>query len=118
MGGSGWTIEDEDMAALERFFETEDEWLQQEQIRALQSILTGELEADGAFADLVYVLETLVDMDLALEEEIMPIYEEMMPLRKRPVSDRLEELQCLQTELRERYLSLLSAEPCAESRIR
>lgn len=118
VGGSGWTIEAEDMAALELFFETEDEWLQKEQIRALQSILTGELEADGAFADLVYVLETLVDRDLALEEEIMPIYEQLMPLRKRPIADRLGELQCLQTELRERFLSLLSAEPCAESRIR
>jgi aryl-alcohol dehydrogenase-like predicted oxidoreductase len=118
LGGSGWTIEAEDVAALELFFETEDEWLQQEQIRALQSILTGELEANSAFADLVYVVETLVDMDLALEEEIMPIYEQLMPLRKQPAVDALEVLQCLQTELRERFLSLLSAEPCAESRIR
>ena len=105
LGGSGWTIEAEDLAALERFFETEDEWLQEEQIRALRSILTGELEANGAFADLVYVVETLVDMDLALEEEMMPIYERLMPLRKRPIADSLEELQCLQTELRGRFLS-------------
>jgi aryl-alcohol dehydrogenase-like predicted oxidoreductase len=118
LGGSGWALEAEDLVVLERFFDAEDDRLQREQIRALQSILTGDLETNGAFADLVYVLETLVDRGFVPEEEIMPVYGRLMPLRKQPAVDALEVLQCLQTELRERFLSLLVTEPVAENCIR
>jgi hypothetical protein len=59
---------------LERFFTAEDEWLRQAQITGLRTILTGTLEPESAFTDLVYVLETLTEMGLAPEEEIMLVY--------------------------------------------
>jgi aryl-alcohol dehydrogenase-like predicted oxidoreductase len=115
VGGSGWTLEAEDLAALERFFAEESDRLRREQVLSLQSILTGTLEPESAFADLVYALETLAEMDLAPEEEIMPVYGMLMPLRKRPGTELLEALQGIQARLRERFLSILSAEPIPES---
>jgi aryl-alcohol dehydrogenase-like predicted oxidoreductase len=113
--GSGWALEAKDMMALERFFAREDEWLRQEQILTLRSILTGALEPGSAFADLVYVLETAAEMELASEEEILPVYGKLLPLRKRSVSDALRELLAIQAELHERFLPLtLTAEPAPE----
>ncbi|MGD2206721.1 MAG: aldo/keto reductase, partial [Anaerolineae bacterium] len=117
LGGSGWSIEAEDLAALERFLASEDDRLRREQIRSLQRILTGTVEPESAFADLVYVLETLAEMELVPENEIMLVYGRLMPLRKRPVSDVLGELQALQTELRERFLPLVEVEPVSETRV-
>jgi aryl-alcohol dehydrogenase-like predicted oxidoreductase len=108
--GSGWTFEAEDLAALERFFAAEDEWLRQAQIISLRTILTGTLEPKSAFADLVYVLETVAEMGIAPEEEIMPVYGMLMPLRKRPGAEMLEQLQTIQARLCQHFLPFLTAE--------
>jgi hypothetical protein len=91
--------------------------LRQEQILSLQTILDGALESESAFADLVYVLETLAETQLAPEEEILPVYGMLMPLRKRSGTEVLEGLQGIQARLRERFLSVLTAEPIPESNV-
>jgi aryl-alcohol dehydrogenase-like predicted oxidoreductase len=110
IGGSGWTLEAKDLMTLERFFAAEDEWVCQAQILSLHTILTGGLEPENAFADLVYTLETLVQMGVALEGEIMPLYGQLMPLRKRPGAEVVVELQAIRARLRERFLPLLVTE--------
>ena len=118
LGSSGWTPEAEDLAALARLFARENEQVRREQILSLQGILTGTLEPESAFADLVYVLETAAEMELASEEEILPVYGKLMPLRKRAVSDALEELQAVRAELHERLSPLLrTAEPVPETHV-
>jgi aryl-alcohol dehydrogenase-like predicted oxidoreductase len=109
LGGSGWTIPAEDLAALEEYIAVEDERLQREQLRGLRAILTATLAPEDAFTDLVYVLETVAEMGLATEEEILPIFGELMPLRERPPAEVLGPLQAIQGELRRRFLSLVSA---------
>ena len=104
--------------ALARLFARENEQVRREQILSLQGILTGTLEPESAFADLVYVLETAAEMELASEEEILPVYGKLMPLRKRAVSDALEELQAVRAELHERLSPLLrTAEPVPETHV-
>jgi hypothetical protein len=115
LGGSGWTLEAEDLAALERFLAREDERLRQEQILTLRSILTRALEPESAFTDLVYVLETAAEMELAPEQEVLPVYVKLMPLRKENAADVLERLEAIRAELRERFLPRLPAEPVPEN---
>jgi aryl-alcohol dehydrogenase-like predicted oxidoreductase len=112
--GSGWVIEPDDLAAMEQFLAAEDERLRQAQARSLRTILSGSLEPESAFADLVYVLETLIEAGLAAEQEVLPLFGRLMPLRGRPATEALETLQGIQAELRERYLPLVAAEPPSE----
>jgi hypothetical protein len=95
---------------MEQFLAAEDERLRQAQARSLRTILTGSLEPESAFADLVYVLETLAEGGLAAEQEVLPVIGKLMPLRGRPAAEALETLQEIQAELRERFLPLVAAE--------
>jgi hypothetical protein len=118
LGGSGWILAVEDLAVLERLFAHENERVWREQILSLQGILTGMLEPESAFADMIYTLETLAEMEFASEEEILPVYGKLIPLRERAVSDALEELRAIRAALRERFLPLLlTAEPVPETHI-
>lgn len=110
LGGSGWAIEPDDLAAMEQFLAVEDERLRQAQARSLCTLLTGSLEPESAFADLVHVLETLVEGGLAAEEEVLPLFGKLMPLRGQPATEAPETLQGIQAELRERFLPLVAAE--------
>ena len=115
LGGSGWAIEPDDLAAMEQFLAAEDERVRQAQARSLRTILTGSLGPESAFADLVYVLETLAEGGLVAEEEVLPVFGKLMPLRDRPASEALEALQGIQAEIRERFLPLVAAKPPPES---
>ena len=114
LGGSGWSIEPDDLAAVEQFLTAEDERLRHTQALSLRTILTGSLEPESAFADLVYVLETLAEGGLAAEQEVLPVFGKLMPLRGRPAAEALEALQGIQAELRQRFLPLVAAEPPSE----
>jgi aryl-alcohol dehydrogenase-like predicted oxidoreductase len=108
--GSGWSIEPDDLAAMEQFLAAEDERVRQAQARSLGTLLTASLGPESAFADLVYVLETLVEGGIAAEEEVLPFFGKLMPLRGQPAMEALEALQGIQAELRERFLPLVAAE--------
>lgn len=107
LGGSGWKIPTDDLAALERFFGAEDERLQREQLHGLRSILSETLPPEDAFTNLVYVLETVAEMGLVPEEEVLAVYGELMPLRGQGPAEAWGTLQAIQGELREHILPLL-----------
>ncbi len=109
LGSSGWTMDPEVLASLDRYLAAEEERVRREQIVSLHRLLTEALKPQEAFADLVYALETLVERGLVSEEEIMPFYKELMPLRKRPAADVAEELEAIHAELQERFLPLVTA---------
>ena len=83
LGASGWAVAPDDLAELEWFFEDEDERVQQEQIRNIRAILEQESDSESAFTDLVYVFETLAELEFATEAEIMPLFQRLWPLRWR-----------------------------------
>ena len=109
LGSSGWNLDPEDLASLDQYLEVEEAHVRGEQMLSLHRLLTEALMPQGAFADLVYLLETLAERELVPEEEIMPLYGKLMPLRRRPPADVVEELQAIQAELRERFLPLVTA---------
>jgi hypothetical protein len=103
MGGSGWTISDEDLAGLEQFLAEEDARLHQEQTTSVCAILGQPLQPANAFADLVYALETLVEADFAAEHEILPLFHQLWGLRGRNDAPTLQQMGAIHSELHEQF---------------
>lgn len=106
LGGSGWGIALADLKALDRFLEAEDERLRGEQIAELRSILKANAQSEREFTDLVYVLETLVELGLADERQVLPAFQQLWSLRDE--SDSVETAR-LRTSLREQFLPTLDS---------
>lgn len=73
--------------------------LRQEQAEVVSCILNDPLPEDpeAAFVDLLYVVETALDLDLSTEVEILPAFHELFGLRQRlagsgPALSRMQEL--------------------------
>jgi aryl-alcohol dehydrogenase-like predicted oxidoreductase len=83
LGGSGWKLDPQDLHELDRFLVEEQVTLEAEQRQSIQSILTSEVDQDAnqAFTDLIYVLETAFCLGAASEEQLMPLFYELVPLR-------------------------------------
>jgi aryl-alcohol dehydrogenase-like predicted oxidoreductase len=107
LGGSGWTLSEEDLAALEQFFGEEDARLHSEQRASIHATLSQPLSPTNAFADLVYLLETLVEVGLAAEDEILPEFQQLWGLRGRHDATALGQMQAVQAALRERFAAWL-----------
>jgi aryl-alcohol dehydrogenase-like predicted oxidoreductase len=106
VGGSGWSLTPEHLAELDRFFAREDERVREEQAQSIRAILSHGLEARAGFRDLVYALETLADLGLATEEEILPLFQRLWAFRgQQDASSALDAMQAIQGELRERFLA-------------
>jgi aryl-alcohol dehydrogenase-like predicted oxidoreductase len=103
LGGSGWTFSEEDQAALEQFLGEEDAHLRREQMANVQAILDQPLPPTSAFADLVYLLETLVEVELTAEHEVLPVFQQLWALRGRHDAAALEQMQEIQAGLRKRF---------------
>ena len=108
LGGSGWTLSDEDQAALERFFDEEDGRLRHEQMASARAILGQPLAPPNAFADLVYLLETLVERGMVAEHEILPLFQQLWELRGKHGEGALGQMQAIQAKLREQFAARLS----------
>jgi aryl-alcohol dehydrogenase-like predicted oxidoreductase len=104
---AGWSMDPQELAELERLFDREDSWVQEEQARNVRGILEGESEVEDLFADLVYVLEAVVEMELAEEKQILPFFQRLWALRGRRDVAACERMQRLQADLRDRYLPAL-----------
>ena len=105
LGGPGWAMDAPDVAALERLFADEDARLRREQVAGLRSILAGDGAPQELFVDLVYVLETLVELGLATEERILPAFQRLWALRAQPDAAALAGIRA---ELREAFLASLA----------
>ncbi len=97
VGASGWSINKEDLVALDEFFKDEDEYLAREEPLVIKEILTKPLPEDtsAALSDLVYSLECAVTNDIATEKEVLPIFYSLLELRNsgKLTSDKLTEIQ-------------------------
>jgi hypothetical protein len=111
---TGWHLDPRELAELERFFAREDAWVRGEQTRSVRGILEGESEGEDLFADLVYVLEAVVEMELAEEKQILPFFQRLWALRGRRDAAACKRMQMLKADLRDRYLSALvgNEAPC------
>jgi aryl-alcohol dehydrogenase-like predicted oxidoreductase len=107
LGGSGWTLGEEDLAALEQFFEEEDARLRREQMASMRALLGRPLHPTKAFADLVYLLETLVEVEVAAEHAILPLFQQLWELRGRHDALALEQMVTIQRDLREQFAPYL-----------
>jgi aryl-alcohol dehydrogenase-like predicted oxidoreductase len=111
LGASGWSVAQDDLAELECFFQEEDERLHREQVRSVRSILGQELDRPTAFADLVYVFETVIELNLATEEEILPLFQQLWPLRGQHLdAAALERMGVIHAELAHRFSPQLADE--------
>jgi aryl-alcohol dehydrogenase-like predicted oxidoreductase len=81
---SGYEVDATSLQALDVYLTVEQDRLKQEQCASLQEILAGKLpnEAQEAFVDLVYAIETILALDLASEEQIVPLFYDLYELRK------------------------------------
>jgi aryl-alcohol dehydrogenase-like predicted oxidoreductase len=107
VGAAGWTLDREDLAKLEELFKREDWRMQAEQSENVRAILKGRCDREVAFADLVYVLESLADMHLAGEQQILTMFRRLWPLRGRQDAAALERMRTIQADLRDSYLPAL-----------
>jgi hypothetical protein len=111
LGGSGWDLAIDDLEGLKRFFDEEDARLEREQLQSVRTILSEDLVAERAFADLVYVIETLAERDLAAEEEILPLFQTLWALRGQRDAAALRQMRELQTRLRREFGPSITASP-------
>jgi hypothetical protein len=81
--------------------------LRREQIASVRAILGSSLPPANAFSDLVYLLEILVEMDLAAEHEILPPFHQLWGLRGQTDAPALEQMRTIQADLREQFASYL-----------
>jgi aryl-alcohol dehydrogenase-like predicted oxidoreductase len=104
VGTSGWALPSKDLEALEQFLAEEEKRLKQEQHSSLRRILTTALPQDPprALADLLYVLETAVDLGYLNEEDVMPIFGDLLPIRDTLNRSSLAKLDAIRTQLAER----------------
>jgi aryl-alcohol dehydrogenase-like predicted oxidoreductase len=107
LGGLGWTLSEEDLVALEQFFGEEEARLHHEQRASIRAILSQPLSPTNAFADLVYLLETLVEVGWAAEHEILPLFQQLWALRGRDNAAALEQMQAAHVGLREQFAARL-----------
>jgi aryl-alcohol dehydrogenase-like predicted oxidoreductase len=105
LASSGWSLDEEDMAGFERFLEDEDSRLREQMIAGVREILQEELNPETGFTDLVYSLETLFELHIMAEEDVLPLFERLWPLRERRDSAADEMMRELQTELRRLWAS-------------
>jgi aryl-alcohol dehydrogenase-like predicted oxidoreductase len=101
LASSGWSLDAEEMAAFEDFLEDEDTQLREHMIAGVRGILQEELKPQTAFTDLVYCLETVAELRLMAEQDILPLFERLWPLRERRDSAADEKMRDLQSELRQ-----------------
>ncbi len=90
-------------AELDRHLAAEEKRRAGEQRAGIGAILAAPLAADAsaAFTGLIYALETAIALGLATEAEIVPLFHELLPLRRNPAESRpqmnalLEKLRAL-----------------------
>ena len=105
LGGADVAIDAADLAALNHYLQAEDEHLRGEQIAELRAILQGKFSSAQAFSDLVYTLETMVELGLAQEQQVMPAFHRLWELRDK---QDLTQMANIQADLREQFLPVLS----------
>lgn len=81
---SDWDFPPPELSAFESFLSQEETRLRQLQRTTIGAILAGNLPAEPglAIADLAYVFETSIQLALAAEEQIIPLFRELLAARQ------------------------------------
>ena len=112
---SGWSLPPDELDKLERFLTAEDARLHNAQIEQATMILTEPLRSKDAMTDLVYVLETLVELRLADENEVLPLFQRLLACRRADGEHSKRAMQALHSELGNRYLEAIQTLESDES---
>lgn len=83
LGALDWVLSPEDSDTLEHFLQVEELWKEQALRHDLEKIVTDPPAPDQEqiIADLVYVFSNLIDLEMADEKEILPLFQEVMEWR-------------------------------------
>ncbi|MGV9102769.1 MAG: aldo/keto reductase [Candidatus Thorarchaeota archaeon] len=105
LGASGLRIKRTDLNELEKIFTEEDKWLVKEEEQIIKSILSNPLPNDPqqAFTDLVYVLETSIDLELLNEETVHSTFMELWPLKQKLDQSIQPKLVAIQKKLKDLF---------------
>jgi aryl-alcohol dehydrogenase-like predicted oxidoreductase len=109
LAASGWRMPSDELERLEGFLQDEDASLHAAQIRQLVGILKESLPANDAMVDLVYVLETLIELGVAEETDVVPLFHRLLGSRGLESYQARTEMEGIRAELRERYLATLQS---------
>ena len=101
-GASGLTIKRKDLEKLEGFFVKEDRLLVEKDRQIIHSIVNDPLSStpSQAFNDLIYVMETAVNMDMLSEDLVRSVFMELWPLRNKLDGSSLSKLADIQKRLK------------------
>lgn len=80
--------------------------MRREQARGIQAILTGDLDAESAFVDLVYVFGTLIEQGLAAAGELLLLFQDLWALRGQSDAEAVPRTRAIQADLRAGFLPL------------
>jgi aryl-alcohol dehydrogenase-like predicted oxidoreductase len=107
VGASGWEINPQDMSELEEYLYDEAQRLSLAQEVSIHNILTSPIPGDvyQAFIDLIYVIETSLQLGLVQENQIMPVFMDLFTLRNNLHQVKQETLENLQASLREMIIA-------------
>lgn len=83
IGGSGWTFSEEELAEFESDLLAEEIRLLAYQRQAVVDILTSPLKdhVEQAFIDLVYACENTIKLKMIAEQDLMPVFYELIAMR-------------------------------------
>jgi len=103
LSGSGWQLDPQDLRVLTTFLEQETERLKSEQKTTLELLINVEITADpqNAFKDLIYAIETAVELDMISEQQIMPLFMELYSLKENLNSQDVSHLDKIRIQLAE-----------------
>lgn len=103
LGGSGWKLSTGDYQDLEFFLSEEMDHIQTAQRATVEQLMRLKItgEPQKGFTDLIYVVETAVELNLVSEDEIMPLFMELYGLKNSLDQDVLIELEQIRKRLKE-----------------
>ncbi len=108
LGAAGWEFPPDALAELEQFLHGEEEGLRDQQVQNVRALLERPLDPPSAFTDLVYLLETLVEVGVADESTILPLFHRLLGGRTQEREAAQVHMSAIQAELRETFLPQLN----------
>jgi aryl-alcohol dehydrogenase-like predicted oxidoreductase len=101
LGALGWDFPAKDLAEIASFLAVEDERVALESLTAAQEIVAAPLCQDGdtAYRDLLFAMETAVELGELAEEDIIPLVMRLLKLRKENGGRYHAELEGLREDL-------------------
>lgn len=84
LGALDWKLAPADLEELDQSIQTEETWKDEELRKDIRHILTSGLdgEQERVVADLIYVVSALLDLELADESDLLPLFHKIMSWRK------------------------------------